>query len=86
MSAPPEDADRLLKILHSPRRNTSEEDIDEAIALLETHGSIDFGVELIQTHRAEVERLSAGAPVGLRRLLDGLTDVLLSPLARRVTG
>jgi geranylgeranyl pyrophosphate synthase len=84
--APPEDADRLLKILHTPRRNTRVEDIDEAIALLESHGSIDFGVELIQAHRAEVEKLSAGAPVGLRRLLDGLTDVLLSPLARRVTG
>ena len=84
--APAEDADRLLQILHSPRRNTSDEDIDDAIMLLENHGSIAFGVDLIQKHQAQVESLAQASPPGLQRLLRGLTDVLLSPLVRRVTG
>ena len=84
--APPEDADRLLKILHSPRVETNEAAIDEAIRLLETHGSIAFGAELIQEHRAQVESLTQNAPAGLQRLLRGLTDVFLNPLVSRVSG
>ena len=84
--APPEDADKLLKILHSPRVETNEAAIDEALRLLETHGSIAFGAELIQEHRTQVESLTQNAPMGLQRLLRGLTDVFLSPLVKRVSG
>ncbi len=84
--APPEDADRLLKILHSPRIQTDAPAIDEALRLLEVHGSIAFGAELIQEHRAQVERLAESAPVVLQRLLRGLTDVFLNPLVNRVSG
>ena len=84
--APPEDADRLLRILHSPRVETDQAAIDEALRLLELHGSIAFGAELIQKHRAQVEALTHDAPMVLQRLLRGLTDVFLNPLVSRVSG
>jgi hydroxymethylglutaryl-CoA reductase len=82
--ASPEVRAELINIISKSRSDTTPQDISRAIGLLYDHGSFDYAMDLIETQRGHVERLSEGTRPELVRLLVGLADVFLVPLMLRV--
>ncbi|MEE2779166.1 MAG: hydroxymethylglutaryl-CoA reductase, degradative [Myxococcota bacterium] len=80
-SAPEESAASLATILKRPQRDTRDEDIATARPRLDTHGSLQYGVSLLQESQEAVERLCEDLhPPGLAILLTGIGDIFLAPL------
>jgi hydroxymethylglutaryl-CoA reductase len=83
-TAPQGEAEELRRILNKRRADTLPEDINHAIRFMDRHGSLRYGVDLINVHQAEIHSLAKEMPEPMLALLDGLTDVFLAPLVARV--
>ncbi len=82
--APPEAAEALRAILAKPPIETSAADVSRAAMLLEQHGSIQFGLDLLDGHRERLVELVAGLRAELRGVLLAMVDLVLAPLHARV--
>lgn len=79
--APETSAGSLEAILKRPQRDTTDEDIAAALHLLDEHGSLRYGVGLLQESQEAVEALCVDLePQGLASLLTSIGDVFLAPL------
>lgn len=85
--AEPSAREELEAILRKREPATEERDVARAMELLRETGSLRHGMDLIEEAQARIDAESQELPQrGLVRLLAGIGDIFLAPLAAKVEG